>query len=315
MRRTSSAPLACSHDRQLRMEPLWSPAVARGGNWSQMGRPRKRLKQAKAVAVGCHRLPEMFHGKEGVDGSSPSEGFSFCLLSGCFRCLDWRRPRASASTRRPPASTVGRSPALSVVEQADRVLASVAGEVAVVAVDHGQAGAHVAGEVEGGDAGTEREGREGVPQIVDPAQRLDPGRASAPASSGGCGSCAGRGSRRARPGNSSGSPTRGRAGRARRARSPAAAPRACSPPSSVHLSRPLREGAADVDDARLAVDVALLERDPLARAQPGGGGEEHHRPVPRRRGSRRPRRVLPMTRTGASPVVGAAGCRRRAWPG
>jgi hypothetical protein len=35
---------------------------------------------------------------------------------------------------------------------------SVAGEVAVVAVDHGQAGAHVAGEVEGGDAGTEREG-------------------------------------------------------------------------------------------------------------------------------------------------------------
>jgi hypothetical protein len=35
----------------------------------------------------------------------------------------------------------------SLVEQLDRVL--VAGEVAVVAVDHGQAGAHVAGEVEG----------------------------------------------------------------------------------------------------------------------------------------------------------------------
>jgi hypothetical protein len=29
------------------------------------------------------------------------------------------------------------------------VFAAVAGEVAVVAVDHGQAGAHVAGEVEG----------------------------------------------------------------------------------------------------------------------------------------------------------------------
>src|SRR5215204_266062 len=43
-----------------------------------------------------------------------------------------------------------------LVEQADRMFASVAGEVAVVAVDHGQAGAHVAGEVEGGDAGTER---------------------------------------------------------------------------------------------------------------------------------------------------------------
>jgi hypothetical protein len=35
----------------------------------------------------------------------------------------------------------------------------------VVAIDHGQAGAgaHVAGEIEGGDAGTESEGREGVP--------------------------------------------------------------------------------------------------------------------------------------------------------
>jgi hypothetical protein len=49
------------------------------------------------------------------------------------------------------------------------VFASVACEVAVVPVDHGQAGAHVAGEVEGGDAGTECEGREGVSEIVDPA--------------------------------------------------------------------------------------------------------------------------------------------------
>jgi hypothetical protein len=35
---------------------------------------RKPPKQAKSVATGCHRLPEKFHGKEGVDGSSPSEG-------------------------------------------------------------------------------------------------------------------------------------------------------------------------------------------------------------------------------------------------
>jgi hypothetical protein len=62
-----------------------------------------------------------------------------------------------------------------LVEQADRVLAAVAGEVAVVAVDH-QARAHVAGEVEGGDAGTEREGGDGVSEIVDPARWLDPGR-------------------------------------------------------------------------------------------------------------------------------------------
>jgi hypothetical protein len=57
------------------MEPLWSPAVATRGNRWQMGRPQERLKQAKTVAVGCDGLPETFHGKEGVDGSSPSEGF------------------------------------------------------------------------------------------------------------------------------------------------------------------------------------------------------------------------------------------------
>jgi hypothetical protein len=39
-------------------------------------------------------------------------------------------------------------------------------------VDHGQAGAHVAGEVEGGDAGMEREGGEGVAEIVDPSRGL-----------------------------------------------------------------------------------------------------------------------------------------------
>ena len=36
--------------------------------------PPKRLRQAKTVAVACDQLPEPFHGKEGVDGSSPSEG-------------------------------------------------------------------------------------------------------------------------------------------------------------------------------------------------------------------------------------------------
>jgi hypothetical protein len=56
------------------MEPLWSPAGATGGKRWQMERLRKRLKQAKTVAVGCDRLPETFHGKEGVDGSNPSEG-------------------------------------------------------------------------------------------------------------------------------------------------------------------------------------------------------------------------------------------------
>jgi hypothetical protein len=40
-----------------------------------MGERREWLRQAQTVAMGCGRLPESFHGKEGVDGSSPSEGF------------------------------------------------------------------------------------------------------------------------------------------------------------------------------------------------------------------------------------------------
>jgi hypothetical protein len=64
----------CCLTRLQRMEPLWSPVVAISGNRSQVGPRRNRREQAKSVATGCHRLPETFHGKEGVDGSSPSEG-------------------------------------------------------------------------------------------------------------------------------------------------------------------------------------------------------------------------------------------------
>jgi hypothetical protein len=42
---------------------------------------RKAQKQAKSVATGCQRLPEKFHGKEGVDGSSPSEGLKYLQIS------------------------------------------------------------------------------------------------------------------------------------------------------------------------------------------------------------------------------------------
>jgi hypothetical protein len=34
----------------------------------------KPAQQAKTVGTACDQLPESFHGKEGVDGSSPSEG-------------------------------------------------------------------------------------------------------------------------------------------------------------------------------------------------------------------------------------------------
>ena len=55
------------------------------------------------------------------------------------------------------------------------MLTAVAGEVAVVSVDHRQAGSHEAREVERRDAGAKREGRKGVAKIVDPAERIDAG--------------------------------------------------------------------------------------------------------------------------------------------
>ena len=67
-----------------KMERSWSLAGATSGNGWQMARPRKPLKQAKSVAVGCHRLSRASNGKEGVDGSSPSEGFDKMPANGHF---------------------------------------------------------------------------------------------------------------------------------------------------------------------------------------------------------------------------------------
>jgi hypothetical protein len=71
---TATSRARCSQRRQLDMEHLWSRAVATGRNPWQPWPRRKRLRRAKTVAVGCHRLPREAHGKEGVVGSSPSEG-------------------------------------------------------------------------------------------------------------------------------------------------------------------------------------------------------------------------------------------------
>ena len=57
------------------VEQLWRQAGATSGNQSQTLGGQKRRKQAKTVAMGCHRLPFGAHGKEGVNGSSPLEGF------------------------------------------------------------------------------------------------------------------------------------------------------------------------------------------------------------------------------------------------
>ncbi len=66
------------------MEHLWSRAVATGGNRWQMERPRKWLRQANSVAVGCDRLPRPQNSKEGSTVRVRPRASSFCLLSRCF---------------------------------------------------------------------------------------------------------------------------------------------------------------------------------------------------------------------------------------
>ena len=147
------------------MEQLWNRGGATGGKRS--GRPRREnsLCERETVATSCHRLPFGSHGKEGVDGSSPSEGSAKFLLISSFRWQAWRRVRASASTnvhraprwlperprnadgershelcrRRPPS--VHGAFERECVEQRDSVFAAVRGEV-----DHRDARAHEAGE-------------------------------------------------------------------------------------------------------------------------------------------------------------------------
>src|SRR6266536_6237970 len=66
------------------MEHLWSPAGATGGNWSQTRPPRKRLKLADRQPLATHGNLPSFDGKEGVDGSSPSEGSAKAPHVGAF---------------------------------------------------------------------------------------------------------------------------------------------------------------------------------------------------------------------------------------
>ena len=68
------------------MEHLWSPAGATGGNQPQIGPSRKRLNRADWQPVATHGNRFGAHGKEGVDGSSPSEGLKYLQIAS-FCCL------------------------------------------------------------------------------------------------------------------------------------------------------------------------------------------------------------------------------------
>src|SRR6266576_1863033 len=79
--RKGQPPLAAARRRSI--GPFWADWAGtvmeqRGCNrWQTFGSPkgRKWLDLPRTVATGCHPLPFGSHGKEGVDGSSPSEGF------------------------------------------------------------------------------------------------------------------------------------------------------------------------------------------------------------------------------------------------
>jgi hypothetical protein len=62
----------------------------RGRNgWQMFGPPRAQngLSSDKTVATSCYRLLGRQHGKEGIDGSSPSEGLDESPGNGAFSCL------------------------------------------------------------------------------------------------------------------------------------------------------------------------------------------------------------------------------------
>ena len=64
------------NDRHSTDGAFMEPSRRNRGSQGQIARRPKPRKQAKLVAVACNQLPEPSNGKEGVDGSSPSEGFT-----------------------------------------------------------------------------------------------------------------------------------------------------------------------------------------------------------------------------------------------
>jgi hypothetical protein len=101
--------------------PAWSiygaqraQPVATGGKWDD---PQKPLKQAdpQPVAIRGNRFGA--HGKEGVNGSSPLEGFRKFLLISSFRC---RQGREQVCHRLPMIPFLGREGVALLASQRDR---------------------------------------------------------------------------------------------------------------------------------------------------------------------------------------------------
>jgi hypothetical protein len=157
------------------------------------------------------------------------------------------------------------------------MLAGVACEVAVVSVDHRETRPHVAAEVEGRDAGSQREGRERVPEIVDPPRRVDPGGKLGALPRAGAEvvqvevAAARRGEEKWRLETRREAVERLERDRLQRDGAQAGL-------GLGALQATVGEGMADVDDADLTVDVTALERDPLPGPKAGRRREDDHRP-------------------------------------
>jgi hypothetical protein len=63
------------------MEPYGAQRLQPVAIGGKCDAPAKRLRQAKTVAAACDQLPEPFHGKEGVCGSSPQEGLKYLQIA------------------------------------------------------------------------------------------------------------------------------------------------------------------------------------------------------------------------------------------
>jgi hypothetical protein len=66
----------CGGDDFKRVEPLWSPGSQPGANLSAQAH-RQDARTRQTVAGASQQLPRRAHGKEGVAGSSPSEGLKY----------------------------------------------------------------------------------------------------------------------------------------------------------------------------------------------------------------------------------------------
>jgi hypothetical protein len=94
---------------QAGMEHLWSQVGATGRTPSQTHPPRKRLTSPDRQTVSTPRNNEIFDGKEGVDGSSPSEGLYKCPANGHVALPAVARFGHLAGTRRVHFGTGGHS--------------------------------------------------------------------------------------------------------------------------------------------------------------------------------------------------------------